>query len=125
MCFICILTSIIVDRQDKLRHDRIAYHASVLRGKSQPLQEPIISSLFDAKMSASRAHASPPSSSYRTHMAPTHASPHPSSRRRQVSHIQAPEAPEIFESLEVLRHQRYRGNICIPHIGGTLDTRGT
>lgn len=89
------------NRQDWLRHDIIAQHASVQREKSQPSQALVTSSLVNAYASASRAHVSPPYFFHRRRMSLTHASLPPSSHRRQVSTIQASEAVEVPESPEV------------------------
>ena len=83
-----------VDRKDKLRHNRVAHYASVQREKTQPSQAVVVYSPIDAKMSAYGAHASPPSSPLRRRVTHTHASPPPSFRRTHVSPIQAYEAPE-------------------------------
>ncbi|XP_050890136.1 uncharacterized protein LOC127095499 [Lathyrus oleraceus] len=79
-------------RDDRLRYRRIAQHALVWMEKSQVLEAHVHSSHVDA--STSGAHASPSSSSRRRRVSPTDASHPPSSHRRQVSLIQAPEVPE-------------------------------
>lgn len=93
--------SIVADRQDRLRHDRIAQHASFRREKTQPSQTRVISIPVDVEVPASRAHASPTFSSHRRRSLPTHASSPLYSRRRHVSSIQVPEVPEVPESPEI------------------------
>lgn len=70
-----LLIDIMVDKQDRLRHNRVIQHASISREKAQSLEAHVVSSLIDAETSTSRAHASLPSSSC----------------IRQVSPIEAPE----------------------------------
>lgn len=98
-----------VDRQDRLRHKRVAQHASVRREKSRKVLE--ASGPFGhASPSTSGAHASPHatsfSSSRRRRDSPSDASLPPSSRMRQVSPIQGPEVadslvkPPIIDAYE-------------------------
>lgn len=81
-----------VDRDDGLRHERIAQNASVRREKSQDSEAPVHSS--HVKASTYGIHTSPSSSSRRRRVSPTDTSLPPSSHRRQVSPIQAPKVPE-------------------------------
>lgn len=83
------------DRDDRLRHVRIAQHA-VRWENSQVLEAPVHSS--HAEASTFEVHASPSSSSHRRWVSPTDTSLFSSSHRRQVSHIQV---PEVSESLVV------------------------
>lgn len=71
---------------------RIAQYASMRREKSRVSDAPVHFSHVKASISA--AHASPSSCSLKICVSPTHALLPPSFRRRQVSHIQAPEVPE-------------------------------
>lgn len=96
-----LLIGIMTDRDDILRHGRIAHHAFVRREKSQVLEAHVPSSPDYAEASTSRAHISLPSSR-RRRVSPSDTSLPPSSRRRHVSPIQAPElheSPEIPETL--------------------------
>lgn len=82
------------NRHDRLRHGRVAHHASIRRKKSQILEAHVPSG--HVKASTSRARASPHtslSSSRKRRVSPTDASLHSSSRRCQISHIQASEIP--------------------------------
>ncbi|CAL5211684.1 unnamed protein product [Lathyrus oleraceus] len=82
------------DIHDRLRHRRIAQHASVRREKSQVSETHIHSS--HVEVSTSMAHASPSSSSSsrKRYVSPTDASLSSYSCRRQVSPIQALETPQ-------------------------------
>lgn len=84
------------DRHDKLRHGRIAHHASIRRKKNQVSEAHVHSG--HAESSTSGAHASPQaftsSSSHMRWVSPTDAPPPPSSRKRQVSFIQSSKVPE-------------------------------
>lgn len=83
-------------RHDMLRHKRIAQHASMRREKSRVLEALVHSGHVEP--STSKAHASPhaftSSSSRRRRVSPTDVSLPPSSRRNQVSPIQALEVPD-------------------------------
>lgn len=79
------------DRDDKLRHERIAKYASVRRENSQVLEALVHSSLVHTETSTHRTHASPSSSYRRIHISPSDVSLLPFSRRRQV----VPESPVV------------------------------
>lgn len=68
-----------VDRYDRLRHERIAQHASVWRENSQVSEALVHYSPTHAKVSTFGAHVSPSSSSRRRRMSPTCVSLPPSS----------------------------------------------
>lgn len=87
-----LLTRIMDYRDDRLRHKRIAHHALVQREKSQVLE--VLTHSSHADVSTSKARAFMSSSSRRRRVLPTNATLSPSSYRRQVSVIQAPEVPE-------------------------------
>lgn len=93
-----LLTCIVADRDDRLRHGRIAQHASIQRKKSQVLEARVPSSLVHAEASTSRAHISSHSSSRGRRVTHSDTSLPPSSRRRQVSPIKVQKHPS---------HRRY------------------
>lgn len=88
------------DIDDKLRHDKIAHHASVRRENSHVSQTHVPSSLVDADVSTSGTHISPPPLC-RRRMSSGDTSL-PLSRRRQVSPAQAVEVPESSEVPQLL-----------------------
>lgn len=85
------------DRHNKLKHERIAQHASVQWEKSQISEALVHSSHVETSTYGAHISLHPfpsSSSSYRRRFSPTDASLPPSSRRRQVSPIHAPEVSE-------------------------------
>lgn len=99
-----LLTYIMADIEDRLRHNMIALHAFIQREKSQSSYDHVTSSPVDAEAWASRAHVSLSSSSSRRRVSYSHASQPSSSCRRRISPIQTaevPESPEVPQSLEV------------------------
>lgn len=92
-----LLTSIMVDRDDRLRHDKIAQQAFILREKSQVSRAPVPFSSVDVETSIYGVHISPPSSSCRRQVSPSDTSLPSSSRRWQVSPTQTAEVPKSPE----------------------------
>ena len=74
------------DNQDKLRHDRVAQHASVQRERARSSQTPVDSNLVDMETSTFWDHTFPHSSS-RRRQKPPHNSPGAS-----LVHVEAPQA---------------------------------
>lgn len=89
-----------VDIHDRDRHRRIAQHASICREKSQVSEAHVHSS--HAKTYTFEVHASPSYSSCKTQILATDASLPPSSCKRHISPIKA---PEVLESLVVPKDQ--------------------
>lgn len=80
-----------VDRHDRLRHSRVAQHASIWRERSQQISD-APTTFGQAEPSTSGARASPqvtpPSSSRKRRDSPSNVSLPPSSRRHQDSPVQ-------------------------------------